>query len=144
MIFTTVGLVGTGAMGQGIAQIAAQAGATIKLFDLNPQAIEKAKASITSQWDKLAAKSKLTAEQVSTYSSRLVGCTDMAGLADCDLVVEAILEKLEVKQSVFGQLEAIVAPDAVLVSNTSSLSIDRKSTRLNSSHCTVSRMPSSA
>jgi 3-hydroxybutyryl-CoA dehydrogenase len=123
MIFTTTGLVGTGAMGQGIAQIAAQAGSTVKLFDLNPQAIEKAKASITGQWEKLATKGKLTAEQVSAYSARLVGCTEISGLADCELVVEAIVEKLDVKQALFAQLEDIVAADAVLVSNTSSLSI---------------------
>lgn len=123
MNFSTIGIVGAGAMGQGIAQIAAQAGSHVKLFDVNPEAITKAQASITTQWEKLAAKGKLTADQVTTYSARLLASPDLASLNDCTLVVEAIVEKLDVKKSLFAQLEDIVAAEAILVTNTSSLSV---------------------
>lgn len=121
--FSNVGIVGAGAMGRGIAQIAAQAGSTVWLYDTQPAAIEAARGLLSDTWDKLAAKGKLSAEQVQTYNSRLRSANTLAELAPCDLVVEAIVEKLEVKKAVFGELEGIVGEHAVLVTNTSSLSV---------------------
>ena len=121
--FSNVGIVGAGAMGRGIAQIAAQAGSTVWLYDTQPAAIEAARGLLADTWDKLAAKGKLSAEQVQTYNSRLRSANTLAELAPCDLVVEAIVEKLEVKKAVFGELEGIVGEHAVLVTNTSSLSV---------------------
>ncbi|MBS0401324.1 MAG: 3-hydroxyacyl-CoA dehydrogenase [Proteobacteria bacterium] len=121
--FPTVGLVGTGAMGRGIAQIAAQAGAVVRLFDTQPEAIAKAQAALGAQWDKLAEKGKLTAEAVAACKARLKPAAQLADLADCDLVVEAIVERLDVKKSLFAELEGIVQPTAVLATNTSSLSV---------------------
>ena len=122
-IYNTVGVVGTGAMGRGIAQIAAQAGSTVKLFDLQPQAASNAKAELAGQWDKLVAKGRIEAPTADSNKARVLTVDTMSALADCDLVVEAVVERLDVKQSLFAELEAIASPAAVLVSNTSSLSV---------------------
>ena len=121
--FTTVGLVGTGAMGRGIAQIAAQAGAVVRLFDTQPDAVAKAQAALGAQWDKLLEKGKLSADAVAACKARLKPAAQLADLADCDLVIEAIVERLDVKQKLFAEVEAIVQPTAVLATNTSSLSV---------------------
>jgi 3-hydroxybutyryl-CoA dehydrogenase len=121
--FNTVAVVGTGAMGRGIAQIAAQAGSQVLLFDTQPDASDKARASILAQWGKLAEKGRLTPEQLQQYSERLRCVGQLQDLSVCDLVVEAIVERLDIKQTVFAQLEAVVRADAVLATNTSSLSV---------------------
>ena len=121
--FSTVGLVGTGAMGRGIAQIAAQAGATVRLFDTQADAVAKAQAALGAQWDKLAEKGKLSADAVAACKARLKPAAQLADLVDCDLVIEAIVERLDVKQKLFAELEGIVQPTAVLATNTSSLSV---------------------
>jgi 3-hydroxybutyryl-CoA dehydrogenase len=122
-IFPTVGIVGTGAMGRGIAQMAAQAGSHVILFDLQPGASEAAQAALADTWQKLADKGKLEPTVQASYLAR-VGCADtLPALSGCDLVVEAIVEKLDVKQRLFADLEAIVGPQAVLATNTSSLSV---------------------
>jgi 3-hydroxybutyryl-CoA dehydrogenase len=120
--FPTIAVIGAGAMGRGIAQIAAQAGSLVKLVDNNPQASIQAKAALAEQWDKLAAKGKLEPSQAQTCKDR-VQVSNVLELADCALVVEAIVERLDVKQALFAQLEDIVAPTAVLATNTSSLSV---------------------
>lgn len=122
-VYPFVGLVGTGAMGRGIAQIAAQGGCQVLLFDAQSGAAETARAAVQEQWQRLQAKGRINEEQFQAWSARLQPVTEMAALKDCRLVVEAIVERLDVKQAVFAQLEAVVAPDAVLVSNTSSLSV---------------------
>ncbi len=122
-IYKTVGLVGTGAMGRGIAQLAAQAGSTVKLYDTQPQAASKAQEALFAQWDKLLEKGRLDDQQVGNYKACLVIATGLSDLADCDLIVEAIVEKLEVKKGLFAELETLIAPHAVLATNTSSLSI---------------------
>ncbi len=110
-------------MGRGIAQIAAQAGSTVILFDTQPAAIEKAREALGAQWNKLVEKGRLTAEQATGHKDRLKAAAALADLAPCDLVVEAVVERLDVKKSLFGELEDIVAPGAVLATNTSSLSV---------------------
>ncbi|MEY2621895.1 MAG: hypothetical protein RIT26_1715 [Pseudomonadota bacterium] len=121
--FQTIGIVGTGAMGRGIAQICAQAGSLVLLHDAQAGACEQALQSLHSQWQKLAEKGRLAPEQVQTFAGRLRAAPALADLSACDLVIEAIVEKLEVKQSVFQQLEALLRPEAVLATNTSSLSV---------------------
>ena len=123
IIYSTVGLVGTGAMGRGIAQIAAQAGSQVLLYDTQPQAAEKAREALCAQWDKLHEKGRLDAAQVAGHKSKLHIASNLGDLADCDLVIEAIVERLEVKKALFADLEALLRPNAVLASNTSSLSI---------------------
>lgn len=122
-IFKVVGVVGAGAMGRGIAQIAAQSGSIVKLFDVQPQASARARNELLLQWDRLVDRKRLDAAQAESHKSRLQTVQTLDALADCDLVVEAIVERLDVKQAFFGDLEKIVSPDAVLASNTSSLSV---------------------
>ena len=122
-IFQTVGVVGTGAMGQGIAQIAAQSGSLVKLYDLQPEAVAKASKNIQQQWDKLLEKNRFTAEQVTKFKANLQSAKQLSDLSDCDLVIEAIVERLDIKKSFFAELEQLVRPTAVLVTNTSSLSV---------------------
>ncbi len=110
-------------MGRGIAQMAAQAGSQVLLFDTQPDAVQQAIAAVGQQWDKLAAKGRLEPAQLAAYKSRLQGAASLAELKDCQLVVEAIVERLDIKRSLFAELEGILAADAVLVSNTSSLSV---------------------
>lgn len=121
--FQNVGIVGTGAMGRGIAQIAAQAGSTVLLYDTNPEAAASAKQQIQQQWKRLVEKGRIEDAQAGQWSARLQPVSALTELAPCDLVIEAIVERLDVKRALFGELEAIVAPTAVLASNTSSLPI---------------------
>lgn len=118
-----VGVVGAGAMGRGIAQIAAQAGYTVYLFDLNAQVIDDARASLKKVWDRLVEKGKLDAPAATTALENVKACTDLALMADADVVIEAIIERLDAKADLFGKLEDIVGDDCILASNTSSLSI---------------------
>ena len=110
-------------MGRGIAQIAAQAGSLVKLMDTQVGAAEKARTAIYAQWDKLVDKGRLEATVASSHKSRLQVAGTLAELADCDLVVEAIVERLDVKKTLFAELETIVSANTVLATNTSSLSV---------------------
>ena len=117
-------------MGRGIAQIAAQAGSAVLLFDMQPDTARSAQAAVFSQWDKLCEKGRLDAAQTALYKSRLLCAAALPELSGCDLVVEAIVERLDVKASLFAELEKIVPPSAVLVTNTSSLSVTAIAARL--------------
>lgn len=119
----TVAVVGVGTMGAGIAQIAAQAGHVVRLFDVRDGAAVAAKKSITDTLDKLAAKGKLTADDARATGERLVVADALEALADAALVVEVIVEDAEIKRALFRQLEGLVADDAILATNTSSLSV---------------------
>jgi 3-hydroxybutyryl-CoA dehydrogenase len=119
----TVGVAGAGAMGRGIAQIAAQAGLRVKLFDTNPAALNSARDALTNTWTMLASKGKMTEEQAHDALGKLYLIDEIEDLSDCDLVIEAIIERLEIKQPFFKQLESVVSSECILVSNTSSLSI---------------------
>ena len=119
----TLGIVGTGAMGRGIAQIAAQAGLAVNLYDANPQAVEAARKYLQDTLGKLAEKGKISAADAEATLARVKPCGALEDLAGCDMVVEAIVEKLEVKRDLVAKLEAVLRPDAVIASNTSSLSI---------------------
>ncbi len=110
-------------MGRGIAQIAAQAGSRVRLFDAQTEAAGAACEALGLQWDKLAGKGRLDPELATAYKTRLLPAAELQDLADCDLVVEAVVERLDVKKSLFSSLENVVSPHAVLASNTSSLSV---------------------
>ena len=118
-----IAVVGTGAMGAGIAQIAAAAGHPVKLLDNRSGAAELAIVGIRAQFAKMAEKGKLTAEAAEAAGARLVPVAQLADLADCALVVEAIVENLEAKQTLYADLEAIVADDCIFGTNTSSISV---------------------
>ena len=129
-VFQNLGVVGAGAMGRGIAQIAAQAGSTVFLFDMQADAMHKAQAAVFAQWDKLCEKGRLEPAQRDLYQSRLRCAAALAELRDCELVVEAVVERLDVKISLLTELENIVQPSALLVTNTSSLSVTTIAARL--------------
>lgn len=118
-----VGIVGAGAMGRGIAQIAAQAGSQVHLFDVHAAAVQQAYAAVLGQWDKLLEKGRIDAAQHQAYKSRLQPAATLAELAPCGLVIEAAIERLDIKRKLFADLEDIVGPDTVLATNTSSLSV---------------------
>ncbi len=110
-------------MGRGIAQIAAQAGCTVYLYDTQPQSVSTALESVFAQWDRQHDKGKLSASQLADNKAQLIPATSLSALANCGLVVEAIVERLDIKQALFAQLETVVSEHAVLATNTSSLSI---------------------
>jgi 3-hydroxybutyryl-CoA dehydrogenase len=122
-IFHTTAIVGTGAMGRGIAQMAAQAGSNVLLFDVQPGAASTALTALQSTWQTLVNKGKIDAALMGTYVERVRVADTLADLSACDLVVEAIVERLDVKQKLFSELEGIVGADCVLATNTSSLSV---------------------
>lgn len=121
--FSQIGVVGAGAMGSGIAQIAVQAGSVVQLFDVRNEAAIKARDVVFLQWDKLLIKGRLDVSTVEAYKSRLHVADAMVQLGSCDLIVEAIVERLDTKRALFSELEAIVDTGTVLVSNTSSFSV---------------------
>ena len=120
---SVVAVIGSGAMGSGIAQVAAASGYTVKLFDTRAEAVEKAIADIGKVYGKLVEKGKMSGADADGARSRLHGVAGLADVADAKLVVEAIVENLDVKRSLFADLEAIVADDAILATNTSSISV---------------------
>jgi 3-hydroxybutyryl-CoA dehydrogenase len=120
---SVIGIVGSGAMGNGIAQVAATAGHTVFVYDNNTEALAKAKAQLKQTLDKLVEKQKLTAEKATVIVDKTNYCNTLTDLSNCDLIIEAIVEKLDIKQNVFAQLESTCKPETVLASNTSSLSI---------------------
>lgn len=122
-VYRICGIVGTGAMGRGIAQMAAQAGSEVILYDAQEGAARKACDALTATWQKLAEKGKLDAATAQACIDRLKQAASIEDLSTCDLVVEAIVERLDVKQRLFQQLEDVVGPEVVLATNTSSLSV---------------------
>ncbi|HKO15465.1 MAG TPA: 3-hydroxyacyl-CoA dehydrogenase NAD-binding domain-containing protein [Gemmatimonadaceae bacterium] len=122
-----VGVVGAGAMGSGIAQVVAAAGHTVLLADVNPGAVEKARATISNALQRLIEKGRLAAATRDQIQGRIhfidAPLADLRTYHRCDLVIEAVIEDLAVKRSIFEQLDGCAAPDAVLATNTSSLSV---------------------
>ncbi|CAM5493602.1 3-hydroxyacyl-CoA dehydrogenase [Streptomyces aurantiogriseus] len=118
-----VAVVGTGTMGQGIAQVALVAGHPVRLYDAVADRAREAAAAIGARLDRLVEKDRLTAAERDAARARLTPVDDLAGLAGCALVVEAVLERLDVKQELFRALEGIVGEDCLLATNTSSLSV---------------------
>ncbi|UYN97229.1 MAG: 3-hydroxyacyl-CoA dehydrogenase [Enhydrobacter sp.] len=118
-----VGVVGTGAMGRGIAQVTAQGGMKAILFDAAEGGAARAKTAIFDTLKGLVAKGRLSDADVAKTEANLVVAGGIGDLAACHVVVEAVFENLEVKQKLFGELEAVVSPDCVLASNTSSIRI---------------------
>ncbi len=129
-LYSSVGIVGAGAMGRGIAQIAAQAGSKVLLFDMQPDACHAARSAICHQWDRLCEKGRMDAAQTASCKARLQCADTLHALSECELIVEAVVERLDVKMSLFAELEALVQPETVLATNTSSLSVTAIAARL--------------
>ena len=118
-----VGVIGAGTMGIGIAQVAVQKGKKVVVVEVNEEVLNKSKAGLFKTFDKLLEKQKITIEDISNYKNNLLFTTDYNELKDADLVIEAIIESLSVKHTVFQSIESVVSPNCILASNTSSLSI---------------------
>ncbi len=118
-----IGIIGAGTMGNGIAQVFAQAGYQVRLVDAVAPALDRAKAAIQKSLGKFVEKGKMTAADRDAAIGRLATGTDVAALGDADFVVEAIVEDAAAKRELFGRLDAITRPDVILSSNTSSISI---------------------
>ena len=120
---SVVAVVGSGAMGAGIAQVAAAAGYTVKLFDTRPEAVDKAIADIGAVYNKLVDKGRMSAEEAIAARGRLHAVAALRDVDDAAMVVEAIVENLNVKRMLFADLENVVTDECILATNTSSISV---------------------
>ncbi len=118
-----VGVVGAGTMGNGIAHVFAQSGWTVALTDVSAPMLEKAVATVRGNFDRQIKKGTATAEARDAALGRIATGTELAALKDCDLVIEAATERQDLKFKLFEDLDRLVQPDAILATNTSSISI---------------------
>jgi 3-hydroxybutyryl-CoA dehydrogenase len=123
MEINKVGVVGAGAMGNGIAQMAAQIGCEVILRDIKDEFVERGLSSIDRFLSKSVEKGKIEAGEKDAILGRIKGTTDMSVLNDVDFVIEAVIEDLELKKSVFKELDELCAPEVILATNTSSMSL---------------------
>lgn len=124
----TVGVYGAGLMGRGIAQVALEGGYDVVLYNHRTPTLEKGVAGIQKGFDKKIAKGKITEEKKAEMLGRLKATTDLNDLANVDIIFEAMIEDMELKKDAFAKLAPIVKPEAIFVSNTSSLSITELAT----------------
>lgn len=120
-----VGVVGAGTMGNGIAQVFATSGYSVRLRDVGQPQLDKGMGTIEKSLSKFVEKGKLSEEERGQARARIACTTNLADLADCDLVIEAIFENFEAKADAFRQLDGLLDPDAILATNTSSIDITR-------------------
>jgi 3-hydroxybutyryl-CoA dehydrogenase len=119
----TVGIVGSGTMGAGIAQTCAQNGFFVLLYDINDTIVQKALDGITKRLQRLVEKGKITEKEFKESMDRIETCTELSEMKRCDLVIEAVPEKLNLKKEVFRKLDEICSEETILVTNTSSFSV---------------------
>jgi 3-hydroxyacyl-CoA dehydrogenase / enoyl-CoA hydratase / 3-hydroxybutyryl-CoA epimerase len=122
--FKKIGVIGAGVMGSGIAQWCAARGYSVVMRDVQPEFVERGLAVIKGLFDDAAKRGKMSADAATQGVARVQGTTELAAFADCDLVVEAIVENVAAKQSLFAELSKVVRDDCVLASNTSALPIE--------------------
>jgi 3-hydroxybutyryl-CoA dehydrogenase len=118
-----VGVIGSGTMGSGIAQVAATSGCQVSLYDTNQEALSKSKSNLETTLSKLVEKGKIDTAEKNRISANISYVNALKDLSDADLVIEAIVENIDIKRNLFSDLESYVATDTILASNTSSLSI---------------------
>src|SRR6478609_4067847 len=126
--FTSVGVIGLGTMGAGIAEVFARNGYSVIGVEVSDGAVQRGREHLEHSTGRAVKREKMTQEAADELLGRITLTTEMQDLADADLVVEAVVESLEVKKSIFRMLDGIVRPDAVLATNTSSLSVTEIST----------------
>ena len=120
-----IGVVGAGTMGNGIAQALAVAGRDVVMMDVGDAQVKRGLDTIGASLDRLIKKDKMSAADKAAAMARISTATSTSALADCDLVIEAATEKVDLKLRIFAELDSVVKPDAILASNTSSISITR-------------------
>lgn len=121
--FEKVGVVGCGLMGSGIAQVCASSGYETIVREIDDEALAKGLQSVERRLDRAVAKERLTEDRKDEVLAQLEGTTDLSDLSDCDLIIEAVVEDIEVKNQVFGRLDELCGDETVFASNTSSLTI---------------------
>jgi 3-hydroxybutyryl-CoA dehydrogenase len=121
----TVGVIGAGTMGNGIAHVFARSGFLVVLCDVEQRFLERGLATITKNLEREVAKNKITAEEKSAALKRIEAATERGKLAECDFIVEAATEKFEIKTEIFRDLDRLARPEVILASNTSSISITK-------------------
>jgi 3-hydroxybutyryl-CoA dehydrogenase len=126
--FETIGVIGLGTMGAGIAEVFARNGFAVVGVELTDEAVERGREHLSHSTGRAVSRGKMSEEQQAEILGRISFATDLSALADADFVVEAVVESLEVKKDLFRRLDDIVAPDAILATNTSSLSVTEIST----------------
>lgn len=125
MAIKTIGIVGVGTMGSGIAQVAAQSGFQVIIKDMSQELTKKGGAKIEKTWASLVEKGKLTADAVETAKKNLKAATSLDELKNCDLLIEAITENQKIKEELFSELDQLIRPEALFATNTSSISVTR-------------------
>lgn len=123
MTINKIGVLGAGTMGAGIAQVCAEAGYTVVLTDIAEEFVSKGLNGIIKNWDKAVSKGKKTAEDVEKYKGLISTSIDNNVFADCDIVIEAIIENIDIKKKVMKELDGICKPETIFATNTSALSI---------------------
>ncbi|DAC55885.1 MAG TPA: 3-hydroxybutyryl-CoA dehydrogenase, partial [Candidatus Poseidoniaceae archaeon] len=123
MAIQNIAVLGAGQMGNGITQVAAAAGYNVTMIDIQQEYVDKGLATIERSLAKLVAKERMSQEDADATLARISLSTDRADCADCDLVVEAVPEIVDLKTSIFAELDSICKPETILASNTSSISI---------------------
>ncbi|GAA2399650.1 3-hydroxyacyl-CoA dehydrogenase family protein [Streptomyces glaucosporus] len=118
-------VIGAGLMGSGIAQVSAQAGWDVVLRDITDEALTRGTDGIKASYDKFVSKGKLTAEEAQAALGRITTTTDLDAAADADIVVEAVFERIDVKQEIFRTLDGLVKDETILASNTSAIPITK-------------------
>lgn len=120
-----IGVVGAGTMGNGIAQIFAMAGHPVVMRDLKPEFTDRGIATITASLERMVAKGRLSADERAAALGRITATTELAALADCEVVVEAVLEDYEIKAALLRELDAICGEETIFATNTSSIAVTR-------------------
>ena len=119
----TVGVIGAGTMGNGIAQVAAMSGYDVVMRDIQAEFVDRGLSAIDDSLSRFVSKEKLSEDEAKATKDRITGTTDFDALADCDLVVEAAVENMDVKRDIFADLDDLMPEDVILATNTSTLSI---------------------
>ena len=123
MEISNIGILGCGQMGSGIAEVAAKSGYEVTICEVNDKVLSTGLGKIQKSLAKAVERGKLAADAMEATLARITGTVHLADLADCDIVIEAIFEDLPTKQRVFGELDQVIKPEAILATNTSSISI---------------------
>ena len=118
-----IGIIGSGIMGSGLAEVAARAGYDVTLRSRRQDSADQMMASLDKSLARHVSKERLTQDEADAIAARVSTCTELSDLANCDLVIESVVEDLEIKKGIFAELDAILGPDAIIATNTSTLPV---------------------